>query len=126
MGSPRRVLNESKVRSDGAEAMAARLKTYQPLRDFFDLAVAAPSMRAGTPGVRGAPRLCSFLAFSEHVHPPKESPYQPEGAAKPELETKEPSTLHKKAERGTALAFEREHPTGRRRTRWCTQPTPLL
>jgi hypothetical protein len=119
--------------------MARRLKTYQTSSGFFDLAVAAPSMKAAAeawgsttrvfrqgfakethdpaivtatmakPGVVLRRPLGSNGAFIEHAKLPKNLPLEglkerPAKAQKKSLARK----TDKKAERGAALAFERE------------------
>lgn len=116
----------------------ARSKTYQTSIGFFDLAIAAPSMKAAAeawgsnanvfhqgfaketddPAIAGATRakpgivlrrpVGSNASFSEHA----ELPHLPtdEWRAKPRPKRKEPPVhkLDDKAAREAALAFERE------------------
>ena len=117
--------------------MARKLKTYQTSLGFFDLAIAAPSMKAALqawgsetnlfrqtddpaivaatvakPGVVLRRPVGSDGAFSEHAELPKELPIDKvkERTAKPRATTREPPAqkVDDKAAREAALAFERE------------------
>src|SRR6185437_8862102 len=119
--------------------MPRKLKTYQTSLGFFDLAIAAPSMKAAAeawggniedfgrgfakqtddpevvtaamakPGVVLKRPVGSDARFSEHAKLPKDLPEGTEERSAKPKLKSQPKRIDDKSTRAAALAFEREH-----------------